>query len=120
MRIAVPVETDAGLNALRSSHFGHAAYFTIATIEDGKVVGVEVVKNVEHDECGCAGVIEHALAQNFDAIIVTGMGMPPYTRFTAGGVEVYAERETPIAGDVITKFIAGDVEPMDPLNACRH
>ena len=48
MRIAIPVETDQGLAAPRSGHFGHAAYFTIATVEDGEVTGVEVVKNVEH------------------------------------------------------------------------
>lgn len=120
MRIAIPVETDEGLDAPRSGHFGHAAYFTIATVENGTVTDVESVKNVEHDERGCAGVIDHALAQNLDAIIATGMGMPPYTRFTAGGVEVYAERETPVARDVLAKFLAGDVERMDPANACRH
>ncbi|MBM6906269.1 NifB/NifX family molybdenum-iron cluster-binding protein [Collinsella tanakaei] len=120
MRIAIPVETDQGLDAPRSGHFGHAAYFTIATVENGTVTSVESVKNVEHDECGCGGVIQHALDQNIDAIIATGMGMPPYSRFTAGGVAVYAERETPIAGDVLKKFLAGDVEPMDPNAACRH
>ena len=109
MRIAIPVETDQGLAAPRSGHFGHAAYFTIAT-----------VKNVEHGEHGCGGVIQHALDQNLDAIIATGMGMPPYSRFTAGGVAVYAEGETPIAGDVLAKFLDGKVQPMDPANACRH
>lgn len=120
MRIAIPVETDQGLSAPRSGHFGHAAYFTIANVENGAVTSVDVVKNVEHDERGCAGVIEHALAQNIDAIIATGMGMPPYTRFTAHGVDVYAECETPIAGDVLAKFLDGNVDRMDPANACRH
>lgn len=120
MRIAIPCETDQGLDAPRSGHFGHAAYFTIATIDHDQVTSVEVVKNVEHGEHGCAGVIEHALAQNLDAIIATGMGMPPYTRFTANGVAVYAERETPLARDVLAKFLAGELEPMDPASACRH
>lgn len=120
MRIAIPVETDQGLAAPRSGHFGHAAYFTIATVENGEVTGIEVVKNVEHGEHGCGGVIQHALDQNLDAIIATGMGMPPYSRFTAGGVAVYAEGETPIAGDVLAKFLDGKVQSMDPANACRH
>ena len=46
--------------------------------------------------------------------------MPPYSRFTAGGVAVYADGETPIAGDVLAKFLEGEVQPMDPANACRH
>lgn len=120
MRIAIPVETDQGLAAPRSGHFGHAAFFTIVTVEGTEIASVESVKNVEHDERGCAGVIEHALAQNIDAIIATGMGMPPYSRFTANGVDVYAERDTPIAGDVLAKFLDGKVERMDPTNACRH
>ena len=50
MRVAVPSDTDQGLESTRSGHFGHSPYFTIATIEDGKVEKVEVFKNVDHDE----------------------------------------------------------------------
>lgn len=120
MRIAIPVESDQGLAAQRSGHFGHAAFFTIVTVNGTEIMSVESVKNVDHDERGCVGVIEHALTQNIDAIIATGMGMPPYTRFTVNGVDVYAERETLIAGDVLAKFLDGKVERMDPANACRH
>ena len=97
MRVIIPVENELGLAAPRSGHFGHAAYFTVATIDNGEVT-----------------------SQNVDAIIATGMGMPPFSRFTAAGVTVYAERETPLAGDVLAKFVAGEVSPMDPEAACRH
>ncbi|WP_354003419.1 NifB/NifX family molybdenum-iron cluster-binding protein [Collinsella tanakaei] len=120
MRVIIPVESEQGLAAPRSGHFGHAAYFTIATIENGEVTSVETIKNVDHDQFGCGGVIDFALSQNVDAIIATGMGMPPYSRFTAAGVAVYAERETPLAGDVLAKFLAGEVALMDPNAACRH
>ncbi|WP_270405226.1 NifB/NifX family molybdenum-iron cluster-binding protein [Candidatus Collinsella stercoripullorum] len=120
MRVIIPVENELGLAAPRSGHFGHAAYFTVATIDNGEVTSVETIKNVDHDQAGCAGVIDFALSQNVDAIIATGMGMPPFTRFTAAGVTVYAERETPLAGDVLAKFVAGEVSPMDPEAACRH
>lgn len=120
MRVIIPVESEQGLAAPRSGHFGHAAYFTIATIENGDVTSVETIKNVDHDQFGCGGVIDFALSQNVDAIIATGMGMPPYSRFTAAGVTVYAERETLLAGDVLAKFIAGEVAPMDPNAACQH
>ena len=35
MKLAVPSETDAGLESIRSGHFGHAPYFTVVEIEDG-------------------------------------------------------------------------------------
>ena len=42
MRVAVPSDTDQGLESTRSGHFGHSPYFTIATVEDGKVEKVAV------------------------------------------------------------------------------
>ncbi len=120
MRIAVPTEYETGLESLRSGHFGHAPYFTIATIEDDAVKSVEVIRNVDHDAVGCGGVIDFAMSQNIDGIIVVGMGMPPFTRFTNAGITVYSERETSTVGGVIERFIAGDVPTMDPNAACNH
>ena len=35
MKLAIPSESDKGLQSIRSGHFGHSAYFTIVEIEDG-------------------------------------------------------------------------------------
>jgi hypothetical protein len=48
------------------------------------------------------------------------MGMPPLMRFTQAGVVVYADRVTPVVGDVLAKFVNGDVVRMSPDDACRH
>lgn len=121
MRIAIPSETDQGLSSVRSGHFGHAPYFTIVTYaDDGTIQGVESVKNVDHDQNGCGGVIEYVLGLGVDGILTVGMGMPPLMRFTQGGVTVYAETETPLVGDVARKFAAGQVARMSPDAACRH
>lgn len=120
MKVAVPSDTADGLNSIRAGHFGHAAYFTVVTIEDGKIVSTEVHKNVDHDTAGCGGVINYVLGLNVDAIIATGMGQRPYMGFTSGGVQVYSELETPMVGDVVNKFIAGGVANMDPRAACNH
>ena len=120
MRVAVPSDTDQGLESTRSGHFGHSPYFTIATIEDGKVEKVEVFKNVDHDEYGCGGVIQYALSLGIDAIVVLGMGQPPFRAFTQNGVSVYIDAMAPTVGDVIDKFIAGDLRPMRLDQACVH
>ena len=50
MKIAIPSETDAGLESIRSGHFGHAAYMTVVEFDDDmNIVGVESVKNADHD-----------------------------------------------------------------------
>ena len=57
---------------------------------------------------------------NSYAIITAGMGRPPLTRFTAAGIAVYADRELPLAGDVLKRFVAGGVPLMSLDDACRH
>ncbi len=120
MKIAVPSETNAGLMAQRSGHFGHCAYFTIVTIEDGEIKEVTSVKNVDHDEYGCGGIIDYVMTLGVDAILTAGMGRPPLTRFTAAGITVYAETESPLVGQVIKRFIDGEVFEMSPDAACAH
>ena len=121
MKIAIPSETADGLNALRSGHFGHTPYFTIVEYDaDMNIVSAEPVKNVDHDQFGCGGVIQYVLTLGVDGILTVGMGMPPLTRSTENGVIVYAETETPIVGDVAKRFAEGKVYRMSPDQACSH
>ena len=120
MKLAIPSETDAGLQSMRSGHFGHTPYFTIIDIEDGEIKSAEPVKNVDHDSVGCGGVIDFALGLGIDAMLTVGMGRPPLMRFTDAGVKVYSERETPIVGDAAARFIAGECDLMSMDDACAH
>ena len=121
MKIAIPSETADGMSAMRSGHFGHTPYFTVVEYDDEmNIVGAEPVKNVDHDQFGCGGVIEHVLGLGVDGILTAGMGRPPLMRFTENGVTVYAETRTPGVGDVARLFAEGRVERMSPANACSH
>lgn len=121
MRVVIPCENDQCLSSIRSGHFGHAPWLTVVDLDEQmKPVSVQAVKNAEHDAAGCAGVIEHVMNLNADAIITAGMGMPPLMRFSQAGVVVYAERVTPGVGDVLVRFVNGDVARMSPDDACRH
>ena len=120
MKLAVPSETDAGLAAVRSGHFGHCEYFTMVEIEDGAVKGVSSVKNVDHDTYGCGGVIQYAIDQGIDAILAAGMGVPPFTRFTNAGIAVYIDTTHPFVSDAVKAFLAGETPRMQLNQACRH
>jgi len=121
MRIVIPCETDQCLDAPRSGHFGHAPWLTVVELDDQmQVTSVQAVRNADHDTMGCAGVIDHVMSLNADAIITAGMGMPPLMRFTNAGIVVYADRTQPTAGEVLARFVAGDVYRMSPDDACRH
>lgn len=121
MKLAIPSETDEGLASTRSGHFGHAPYFTIVNYNnDMNIISVESVKNVDHDEFGCSGVIQHVLGLGVDGILTVGMGRPPLMRFTENGVTVYSETQTPNVGDVAKLFARGNVSRMSPDVACSH
>ena len=121
MKLAIPSETADALDALRSGHFGHAAYFTVVEYDDEmNIVSAEAVKNVDHDQYGCGGVIEYVLGLGVDGILTVGMGRPPLMRFTENGVIVYSETETPSVGDAARLFAEGRVSRMSPDMACSH
>ena len=121
MKIAIPSETADGLAATRSGHFGHTPYFTIVEYDaDMNIVSAEAVKNVDHDQFGCGGVIEYVLGLGVDGILTVGMGRPPLMRFTENGVIVYSEVQTPNVGDVAKLFAEGKVDRMSPDAACNH
>lgn len=121
MKIAIPSESDKTMDAIRSGHFGHAPYFTVIEYDDEmNIVSAHAVKNVDHDQYGCGGVIEHVLGMNVDGILTVGMGRPPLMRFTDAGVIVYSEARTPNVGDVARLFAEGRVDRMSPNDACSH
>ena len=121
MRIAIPSEEPGGLAAMRSGHFGHAACFTVVEYDgDMNITSTEVVPNVDHDQFGCGGVIEHVLGMGVDGILTAGMGRPPLMRFTDAGVIVYFEATMPNVDDAARLFAEGRVERMSPEAACSH
>lgn len=121
MRIAIPSESNTGLDSKRSGHFGHAPFFTIVTYaDDMSIESVEAIQNVDHDAVGCGGVIDYVSGLGVDGILAVGMGMPPFTRFTNAGVRVYSDTTEPNVGKVAQLFAEGKVAPMNPSAACRH
>ena len=121
MKLAIPSETADGLTSTRSGHFGHTPYFTIVEYDnDMNIISVESVKNVDHDQFGCGGVIEYVLGLGVDGILTVGMGRPPLMRFTENGVIVYSQVQTPNVGDVAKLFAEGKVDRMSPEAACNH
>ena len=121
MKLAIPSETSACFESIRSGHFGHTPWFTVVEYDDAmQIVSAEAVRNVDHNQYGCGGVIDYVMGLGVDGILTVGMGMPPLMRFTSAGITVYSETVTPMVGDVAKKFAAGEVAVMSPDAACRH
>jgi len=74
MKIAVTAENNNGLESTIAQHFGHAPYFMLVDVENGKITSTQGVANpfAEHHQPGqIPGFIKE---QNADVILSGGMG----------------------------------------------
>jgi predicted Fe-Mo cluster-binding NifX family protein len=113
--IAVPSAAPGGVEAERSSHFGHARCFTV--VRPGG--GVEVLENLGHEAGGCMAMVGRLRQAGVNAVLVGGLGRRPLQMLTAAGIEVrFAEGET--VADVLAAHAAGRSVPADERHVCNH
>jgi predicted Fe-Mo cluster-binding NifX family protein len=121
LRLAVPSNAPGGLEAARSDHFGHCDLFTLVSIEDGRVAGVETVSNVAHEAGGCMAPVGLLREKRIDAIVVGGMGARPLNGFASAGITVYFAAREAFADvqAVVGGYLAGQLLVMQPTQACQ-
>lgn len=108
-RIAIATE-----NGQVSLHFGKCPEYTIAELDDGKLVSTRVISNPGHEP----GVLPEFLAsQGVDCVIAGGMGPRAQQIFESRGVRTI----TGVTGDVeevIRGYVEGALRTTE--NTCDH
>ncbi len=100
MKIAVPTR-DGAVDA----HFGHCAYFSIYTVEDGRIVGEERLESPE--TCGCKSGIAGELARSGVKKLIAGnIGEGAVRVLGSFGIEV-VRGATGSARGAVEGFLAG-------------
>lgn len=105
MNLCIPTESDDGLSALVSPHFGRAPYFTFVDTVTGNAVPM---KNPGH---GSVHPPDFVLGQQPDAVAVKGMGRGAYGRFDAAGVQVL-RTEQPDVEETLAAAREGRLRPL--------
>lgn len=110
MRVAVTYD-----NGNVFEHFGKTEQFKVYDIEDGKVVGTQIL-DTNGEGCGAlAGILNTA---NIDALVCGGIGGGAVNAVQAAGIKLYAGA----SGDtdaVVEALIAGTLEANGEAN-CNH
>ena len=119
MRLAVPTNGKAGLEAGRGVNFVHCDCFTIVDVEDGDVTSVSELVNAPDDAASNSGPVELLANAGVDTIIVPAIGLFPLMGFKERGMTVLFDNTTPYVGDVVAKAIAGELEEMGLDAVCR-
>lgn len=118
MRVAVPIQSGQGLDALRSEHFGHSEAFAIVEVEDGEPVATGILVNPPHSHGGCMVTVNLLASNGVTAVSAAGMGRGPLRGLLAAGIDVHRDAESATVGDAVTAIIEGRTARFGEEHAC--
>ena len=110
MKIAVTYE-----NGEVFQHFGHTEQFKLYDVEDGKIIGEQIVGSDGNGHCALAGLLQTA---GVDALICGGIGMGAITALSESGIMVYPGVRGN-ADEIVKAFAEGRLE-YNPEARCDH
>ena len=105
MKIVFPTDEDMGFLSRRGAHFGKAKFYTVVTLENGRIIDVEGVANPGHDAGGCGNAVANIMALKPDALVVSGIGGSPAKGFEQAGLAVYVDRESPTVQHSVARLM---------------
>ncbi|MCR1933332.1 NifB/NifX family molybdenum-iron cluster-binding protein [Clostridium tepidum] len=111
MKIAIPTNGE-----IINQHFGKSKSFSIATIEDNKVVDIKNVstENLQHNHSGLSNLL---VKENVKLVITGGIGQGAYDALINGGLKVIRGAKGTIQ-DILNQYLKGELE--DKKVICNH
>ena len=116
--IAVPSENPGGLDAQVGAHFGHCEVYTLATVKDGEIEGVQVIPNIPHEQGGCMAPVNYLAQQGVKILIAGGMGLRPLLGFNQVGIDVYYGGGAESVKEAVAGIISGSLVKFTPQQTC--
>jgi len=113
--IAIPVDTNQGLDSPTSAHFGHCQAFILSTIEDGQITNVRTLSNQGHSSC--AEPVMNLAQNGVNILIAQGMGRRPFMVTQQVGMSVI-KGEGVTVREVIDNFLKGQAESFKQDSLC--
>ncbi len=117
IRLAIPADSDAGLQAQRSGHFGKCAHYTLIDIKDQQVQQVVPLQNGGHVQGGCSVPVLLLHANHVNKLIVAGIGGRPLQGFRETGIEVYAGSGHTVQ-ETVDLFLSDQLSPISHDQVC--
>lgn len=115
MKMAFPVDGNAGMESRICGHFGSAPGFVV--VDTGSMSSLYIMN--------AAGSHSHGMCQPLaafgdslpDAVVAAGMGAGALSKLRAAGVEVYLS-PLPTVKESVDGVLSGRIVPADPASAC--
>ena len=116
--IAIPSGNPGGLEAPIGAHFGHCDMYTMVSVQDGKISGIETIPNIPHQKGGCLAPVQYLSDKGAKALIAGGMGLRPLMGFSQMGIRVYFGGDSDAVGDAVDAFMAGKLPRFSQEQTC--
>ena len=118
MRLVFPTDENNGYLSQRGAHFGKAKFYTIVTLEDGKIIDVEGVANGGHDSGACGNAVSNIMSLKPDALVVGGIGSSPAAGFAKVGLDVYVDAKSQTVEISVNEFINNKLATIGSSGTC--
>lgn len=116
-RVAIPADTDGGLDSPRSGHFGKCNYYTLVDIVDQDIVAVQSMKNGGHVVGGCSVPVRLLKGWDVNKVVVAGIGGRPLAGFLQEGIQVYSGYGDTV-NETVAAYTAGQLGPIQQDQVC--
>jgi predicted Fe-Mo cluster-binding NifX family protein len=119
IRIVIPVENEAGLQAPVAEHFGRATYFAVIDLDEkSNIVSVKTEANKGEHHGGSGHPHENLLALGPNVIIACGMGPGGLLSFQNAGVKLLEATPAATVQEMVAQYKAGKLEKL--TGGCEH
>ena len=118
MKIVFPTDEDMGFLSRRGAHFGKAKFYTVVTLQEGRITDVEGIVNPGHDAGGCGNAVANIMALRPDALVVSGIGGAPAKGFEQAGLAVYVDRESATVEASVARLAQSGLNALGGLGTC--
>lgn len=116
IRLAIPIENNAGLQSIIAQHFGRAP--TYAVVTENKELLITIENKSEH--FGGTGKPPELLKdRNIDILLCGGLGPKAIKQFERYGIEVFVGAKGTIE-ETIDLYKAGQLAMATDENACKN
>lgn len=110
--IAIPAESNDGLSASRSDHFGRAAYIAVVRVgTDGEPAWLDAVE-VDATPGGRHGVPAALRALGVTDVVTIGVGQGMVSRLQGEGIHIWIERSARTVAEGVAAFVSGNASPL--------
>ena len=117
MKLCMPVTEDKGMDSPLCEHFGSAPWFLIVETD---TLACKTIANANsqhaHGMCQPLSVLS---GEDFDGIIVGGIGQGALNRLKTADIKVYKSGSLTVKA-AADEFKGGKMREIDPQSACTH